>query len=64
MKGGQCTDDFTAEIIMSRLFPIPQAYWVCLLLFSLIAVAATVRIIPAFCTCALSSLHTMLFYCQ
>eukprot|EP01032_Pedospumella_encystans_P020122 gene20122-22868_t len=28
MEKGECTDDFTAEIIMSRLYPIPVVYWV------------------------------------
>ena len=42
MEKGECTDDFTAEIIMSRLYPIPVVYWVSWLLFALIVLVSVV----------------------
>jgi len=43
VESGQCTDDFTAEIIMSRLYPTPQAFCVTLVLFALYLVTSVVR---------------------
>ena len=42
MEKGECTDDFTAEIIMSRLYPIPVVYWVSWILVSLIVLVSVV----------------------
>jgi len=43
VESGQCTDDFTAKIIMSRLYPTPQAFCLTLVLFVLYLVTSVVR---------------------
>ncbi len=42
MDGGQCTDDFTAEIIMTRLTPIMQVYAVSIVLFLVLIITSVV----------------------
>lgn len=42
VESGHCTDDFTAEIIMSRLYPTPQAGLVTFILYSMLLVTAVV----------------------
>lgn len=42
VESGQCTDEFTAEIITSRLFPTPEAFWVTWVLFFLMVAIAAV----------------------
>lgn len=44
MEGGDCTDDVSADIIMSRLFPIFQVYWVTWVLFTLLVITSAVSI--------------------
>ena len=43
MDSGQCTDDFTAEILMSRLTPTFLIYFLTWALFTLILVTSVVR---------------------
>ena len=42
MDSGQCTDDFTADIIMSRLTPIFQVYCVTIVLIIVLGIASVV----------------------
>eukprot|EP01032_Pedospumella_encystans_P010862 gene10862-12676_t len=49
MDSGQCTDDFTAEILMSRLTPTFLIYFLTWALFTLILVTS-VMIVPLMCS--------------